>query len=546
LIDPPEGAESVQTVTRPIKLRGRIATLQGNRGFGWTDSIVIRGGIVDRASSVPDEDAHVVDLDPDFVAAPALTDAHLHLGMVAEARLATDLGRDMSLADVRRRLLRAAARTPLGSWVVGYGLRVDLWGRWPALTEFDDFALDRPIVLWAHDHHSVWANRAAMAIAHVGRETETPPGGEIRRDSTGETTGVFIEDARQLVLKAVPPSTDEQRLVALESATASLLASGIVAVHDPGPMVSDPELQAAKLLKRADESGRLPIDVTLSVQRENLEAAASDGLASGQPLSHAPEPRARIGWLKLFADGTLGSGTAAAGAEGANNLAYDDSELRRLVEKAAALGFATQIHAIGNVAVRSALDALESASPRHLRHRIEHAQLVDVADIDRFRDLRIAASVQPVHLATDESLAASQWGRLDALHYPWASFLRAGARLLLGTDAPVELPDPWRNLAIAVRRRDDPTARTRERLRVDEALRAATVSPALMIEEFHRGRLTSGHRADVVVVRRSGLRHAAEGRFEPEAVIAGGQLVAGDLSGWPDARRSDIADAESG
>jgi predicted amidohydrolase YtcJ len=330
------------------------------------------------------------------------------------------------------------------------------------------------------------------------------------------------------------------------------VALGVVAAHDPGLLRPDPLLDAAHVAYGTlADAGRLPIRVLASLRAEALDGAIGRGVRSGDPLGSDPEGAARVGWLKLFADGSLGSRTAAMLKPFESDPRLDDGpmnrgiwitppeQLRSLTSRAAGGGIATQIHAIGDAAARAALDAFEPASTRALRFRarIEHAQLVDPADLARFGRLGIVASIQPVHLRTDAEMARLAWGsRAERSSYAWRSLLDGGAVLAFGTDAPVEPIDPWPGLAMAITRRwpgwppGSAAFGPGEALTLDQVLRGACLGPAIAEGSSDRGRLTAGHRADIVVVAGAGFRAPIEpggplATTRPRLVLIGGKVA---------------------
>ena len=302
---------------------------------------------------------------------------------------------------------------------------------------------------------------------------------------------------------------------------------------------------------RLSETGRLPVRVMASLREDALDTALAGGLRSGAVLGADPDGRARIGWQKCFADGSLGSRTAALLAdiepEPGRPLApelrrgvwiTEPERLRELVTKAAAGGIATQIHAIGDAAVRAALDALEpSAGQVPFMPKIEHVQLLDPADRGRFAKAGIVASVQPVHLGSDAVQARMLWGsRAETSGYTWGSIAATGAVLAFGTDAPVEPFDPWPGIALAVRREDrrwpagTPAFSPHEALTIEQAIRAACVGPAMSTRETDRGRLTVGQRADLVVIPAACVDEPVEpggalSTARPSIVVMDGRVV---------------------
>ncbi len=534
-----------------LLVSGRIATLAGRRGWGWVEAIAVAAGRVVAVGSRGEVDALTgprtrrLELAPDEVLLPGLTDAHLHFVEAARARSELDLDGATTAQEGLVRVADRHRRLPPGVWLLGRGWAVHRWGRWPTAAELEIAAPGRPVALWSQDHHGLWVSPAALAAAGIGPDTPDPPGGQIVRDEAGRPTGILLEGAARLVLAVVPTPAPEETAELVAAVESELLAVGIVGVQDPGPLRPETDLEPSLgVYRRLDATGRLTVRVEVSVRVESLEAALAAGLRSGQPLV-AEGGRARVGWLKLFADGALGSRTAAllepyevpVAGPPQGIWQTDPEELPRLAERASRTGFAVQIHAIGDAAVRAALDALgptvgrTAASPR-----IEHAQLVAGDDLPRFGRLGIIASVQPTHLRTDAEPALVAWGeRARRFGYPWASLARGGAVLAFGSDAPVEAVDPWTAIEIAVTRRD-PKEPTRsllgggEGLDLETAIRAATVGPPLSAGALDRGRLVTGAWADAIVVPAAALEEPVEAggplsQVRPRLVLVGGVVA---------------------
>ncbi len=526
-------------------VEGRIATLAGDAGFGWVEAIGIAGSRVVAAGSRADVQAAVdhrtgrLVLGPDEVAIPGMTDAHLHLAETSVAASQLDLSRDQTIAVGLARIREAhLALADPAAWLLGHGWDSDRWGGWPTADDLEETAPGRAIALWAHDHHSLWTSRAAFELAGIGPGTPDPDGGEIRRRPDGTPTGVVNEAAAGMVAGRIPPPSADDLVAVIPRVARELLSLGVVAVHDPGDLVADAALSRAfAAYARLDDAGGLPLRVHASLRQDALETAKDRGLRSGMPLGSAPDGRARVGWLKLFADGSLGSRTAALlepfsvepdrplgrGRE-RGIFTTRPSVLADLAARAADAGIATQIHAIGDAGLRAALDALGPHAGRHpLIPRVEHVQLIDPADLPRFSRLGIAASIQPVHLRSDAAQARRLWGsRAEPSSYRWRSLADSGALIPFGTDAPVEPFDPWPGIAIAVTRADTswpsgtPAFGIHESLTLARALRAACLDAALAAGEADRGRLTPGHRADLVVLPSRAL---------DEPVVVGGPLA---------------------
>lgn len=540
-------------------ITGRIATLAGESGFGWVEAIGIRDGRIAFAGSEVDLETRAdpfterIVLEADEVAIPGLTDAHLHLAGAADAKRQVDLS-DAPTLDVGLDRIRAAHRATVDpdAWLEGHGWSSDRWGRWPTAADLETAAPGRRVVLWAHDHHAMLASTAALRTAGLAADTPDPAGGAIGRDAARDPDGLLYEAATRLVTVHLPlmaPADLERGIVAVAQ---ELLALGVVAVHDPGHVSPDPELGFSfPAYARLSETGRLPVRVHASIRDDALATALAGGLRSGDVLGEDPDGRARIGWQKSYADGSLGSRTAALLAdiepEPGRPLPADrrrgiwitePEALRGLVDRAAAGGIATQIHAIGDAAVRAALDALEPTAGRlPFMPRVEHLQLVDPADRTRFAAAGIAASVQPVHLRSDAAQARRLWGdRAERKGYAWGSLAATGAVLAFGTDAPVEPFDPWPGIALAVRREDPswpagtPAYGPGEALAVDRALRAACVDPAIAAGERDRGRLTAGQRADIAIIPSAALDEPPAsdgvlGSVRPSIVLVDGRVV---------------------
>jgi len=540
-----------------LLVSGRIATFAGARGFGWVEAVGITDGRVAFAGSAVDLESRAdpftrrIELDPDEVAVPGLTDAHLHL---ADGGLATDhvdLSQNPSLADGLARIGEAHGRLPAGAWLLGHGWNVDRWGGWPTAEDLGRVAPDRPAALWAHDHHALWASAPALAMAGVDARTADPDGGLIRRDDRGEPTGILQESAARLVMDRVPPPDPERFIELLARLARELVRLGVVAVHDPGGLALQEGLGGGIAAYQAlDERGDLPLRVHASIREEQLDTAIAMELRSGDPLG-PPGGRARFGWLKLFADGTLGSRTAALldpiepeegkrlppGTERGIWLTPPE-RVAELALRAAAAGIATQVHAIGDRATRSSLDAITpTAGKAALMPRLEHVQLLHPDDRLRFAREGVAASIQPIHVRADAAAARLLWGeRAETRGYPMRSLLDAGAVLVFGTDAPVEPIDPWPGLSMAVTRVDGswPAGSAPfgpdERLTLDQAFRAATVSPAITAGEPDRGRLVPGQRADLIVIPTEAVTNPVEpggalATARPRIVLIDGEIA---------------------
>jgi predicted amidohydrolase YtcJ len=537
---------------------GRIATLAGPRGFGWVEAVGITDGRIAFAGSAVDletrADPHTlrIELDPDEVAIPGLTDAHLHLAEGGLSLDRVDLSGSRTLDEGLERVRAADAALAPDAWLEGHGWHNDTWGVWPTADDLERVAPGRAIALWAHDHHALLASHRALEIARIDADRSDPDGGIIRRDQAGAPTGVLHESAARLVMDRVPPQTAEAYESSIARLTRDLIRLGVVAVHDPGALSLQTGLGAAIAAYRAlDERGDLPIRVHAAIRSEQLVAATEAGLRSGDPIG-PPGGRARFGWLKLFADGTLGSRTAALlepiepeagrpvppGTERGIWLTEPDA-VADFARRAADAGITTQVHAIGDRACRATLDALEpTAGQSALMPRLEHVQLLHPDDLPRFARAGIAASIQPVHVRADAPIALRLWGeRTETRGYPMRSLIEGGAVVAFGTDAPVEPIDPWPGLSMAVTRIDGtwpegiPPFGPSERVTLEQATRAACLAPAITAaEDADRGRLVPGQRADLIVIPAEALTNPVEpggalATARPRVVVIDGEVA---------------------
>lgn len=377
--------------------------------------------------------------------------------------------------------------------MIGRGWNESGWpdSRLPSRGDLDAAAGGRPAFMTRKDGHSAWLSSAALAAAGIGRGAGDPAGGVIDRDAAGEPAGIVREKAVDLARRVMPAPTPAELDRGMAGALRDLARLGLTSVHT----MDRPAALAS--LQRLHAAGRLPVRVTWNLPLAELDHAEKLGLRSGWG-----DTRLRLWGVKAFLDGSLGSRTAEMlGGGGVAVLPQD--ELQDMVRRCAAAGLNVALHAIGDGAVRRALDALEppAGSGPGWRPRIEHAQCVDPADLPRFRRAGVIASMQPIHAVGDRELAGREWGERCAHSYAWGALARAGARLAFGSDAPVETADPLAGIDAATGWRRRVGWFPGLALGRAAALRAYTEGAAYAVGmERDLGRLTPGRLCDLTVV----------------------------------------------
>lgn len=451
---------------------------------------------------------------------PGFSDSHTHFLQWSLGQREVRLEGTRSLDEALARVGEAAAKAPAGTWLRGAGWRADDWSPRvePTRQALDAVVGDRPVALWARDRHSLWLSSAALALA--GGDLSLP-GGVVELDARGEPTGVLREEAAWRFHDRFARPGDAETLEAVRAGLRLAASRGVTAIHD-----KDGRLGALPLFQRLRRDDMLSLRVWQSLPHEQLDRLAGLGISSGLGDDHL-----RIGYLKVFMDGTLGSQTALM-LDGSGVEITTRAELEEIVRRAAAAGFPISAHAIGDRANRNALDAFEAAAaawrPRGLRPRIEHAQCLAAEDLPRFAQLGVAASVQFSQAPSDRDLAERYWGgRLEAA-YAWRSLVESGAVVANGSDAPIEELDPLAGIRAAVRRtldRREPW-RPDQSLTAQQALEATCVAPAWLAgDERRRGRLVPGMLADLVVLDRDPVACPPDelGEIEVVATMVGGR-----------------------
>lgn len=435
----------------------------------------------------------------------ALADGHAHLYGLGRALENVDLRGCASATECAARVRRAAVAGAGDQWIEGRGWDQTRFDdkKFPTHAALDAEVSDRPVWLRRVDGHAGWANARALELARIDATTKDPSGGRIERDASGAPTGVLVDEAMGLVERVIPSPSPEVRERAILRGQEVVLQNGITSVHEMG--IPRETVDAYRVLAR---DGRLRVRVHAFGGGDVDEVERWMDLAS--PDGTHDDARFTLRGMKLYADGALGSRGAALLAPysddaGNRGLTITPREtLERVAKKALATGWQIAVHAIGDRANREVLDAFEAAGctrEGNHRFRVEHVQVVAPADFARFARLGVIASMQPTHATSDMRWAEERLGpERIAGAYAWRRILDAGARLMLGSDFPVEDVPVTAGIDAAVTRGG---WRTDQKLTLDEAIRGFTADAAYgAFDEGWRGRAAVGQAADLTVFDR--------------------------------------------
>lgn len=499
-----------------ILTNGRIYTM--NPAQPEASAVAIRDGRIlavgrdDEIASLADGHAEQIDLQGRCVT-PGLVDAHVHF-----QHFALSLGNvDLDGAPTRQAALDRIADFAAGhrgtGWLNGRGWSQGAWPdhAFPTAADLDAIVPDRPVYLAHKSGHAAWVNTPALRLAHVDETTPDPPGGQIQRDAAGRPTGILLEDAMALVASLIPRPTTDELAEAMRRAQSYCWSVGLTGLHDFDGR------DCFRALQVLHEGGELGLRVVKNVPVYRLEYALGVGLRSG-----FGDDWLRIGGVKIFADGALGSRTAAmlAPYEGEPDnrgiVVTDKEEMLEKARQASAGGLGMTIHAIGDRANHDVLDVYEllrreeqlRGTPR-LRHRIEHVQVIHPDDRQRLADLGVIASMQPIHATSDMDMADRNWGERARYSYAWRTMWDSGALVVFGSDAPVERIDPLPGIHAAVtRRRADghpgPAGwYPEQRLTMAETIFGFTTAAALTAgQEKNQGSIAPAKLADLTIFER--------------------------------------------
>ncbi len=518
----------------PAKPKADIIFTHGNVFTGILDpsslaagkraeAIAVRGdrilavGTKDEINKLKGPDTKIVDLGGHFVM-PGFNDAHLHLGHAGEEKVNVNLIGVKSLDEFRERIRAKVEKAAPAEWVIGGGWDETLWPvkALPTRWDVDEVSADHPVFLTRVDGHIAVANTRALQLANIDVATRNPEGGKIDRDEAGTPNGILRETAQEAVLDVIPPVTHDKRRLQVEMALEDLASNGVTSAQD------NSDWEDFQIYEELEHEGKLTARISewlpFNNSLEDLNTRRSSHSASDNLL--------QIGMLKGFMDGSLGSKTAALlepYSDDPKNTGlpqYDQSKLNDMTKERVLAGYQIGFHAIGDKGVQMALDAFAEAEKAaraanvkaanggsDYRLRIEHSQVTTPQQIQRYKELKVIASMQPSHLLTDMNWAESRLGPKRAAHsYAWAEFLRRGVTLAFGTDYPVEPVSPFRGLYAAITRQSEDGKKAyfpEQKLTIEQAIAAYTTGAAFAeFAEKEKGKLQPGMLADFVVLDR--------------------------------------------
>jgi predicted amidohydrolase YtcJ len=442
---------------------------------------------------------------------PGLIDAHGHVFSLGAVLTQLDLSATTSLPDALKAIGSYARANPTKAWLYGRGWNQEVWklGRFPTAAELDAAVADRPVWLARVDGHAGWANSRALKLAGITNTTPDPAGGKIMRDANGVATGVLVDAAKDLVDKVLPPQSEADARHELDESLRQIASVGLTSVHDAGIGVG-----ADKLYRDYADHGKLTARIYAMI---GGTGADFDQLSKAGPLKSYASDMYALRAVKLYADGALGSRGAALLAPYSDEphshglLFHSKAEIDAMMAKAMKKGYQVNVHAIGDAGNREILDTFQkelgATHSAAQRHRIEHAQVVALADLPRFKSLGIIPSMQPTHATSDKNMAEQRIGheRMKGA-YAWRTFLQQNSRIACGSDFPVESPNPFFGIHAAVTRADhagQPASGwyPEQAMSLKEAFRCFTLDAAYAGHaENSLGSLEPGKWADFIVI----------------------------------------------
>lgn len=500
-----------------------------------SDGKILAAGELDDVQNVIDKNAEKINLEGKVVL-PGLTDSHIHFLNYARFLQRIDCETD-TREECLNRVGKKAKILKSGEWILGHGWNQNVWTNgFGNAAELDQQAPNHPVYLTAKSLHASWANSIALHAAGITSSTPDPSGGKIVRDEHGQPTGILLESAMSLVEKVIPPPSSAVNQQVLFQAQTALWKLGLTGVHDFDP------IECFDALQSLDVEDKLRLRVVKSIPLEHLQEAVALKIHTGFGSEFL-----KVGSVKLFADGALGPRTAAmlqpfeGETSNAGMLFLDNEEIYEIGQKAVASGISLAVHAIGDRANHEVIKAFSSLRSfekdsgfNHLKHRIEHVQVLHPDDFDLLQKWGIIASMQPIHATSDMFIADQHLGQRAAGAYAWNTLLKAGTSLVFGSDAPVESPNPfWGIHAAVTRSRRDGTPHKdgwypEQRLSMHQAILAYTQGASLPAGQGnHTGIIAPGYHADLITLNEDPyLAHPKDlWQLKPSATMVAGEWV---------------------
>ncbi len=515
---------------------GNISTLNQSQPFcsallTCNSNIVFCGDLKD--INLPDNKTNKINLHGKFVV-PSFTDCHTHLLLTSAKYDLIQLDQCWSFEETLNEIRSNIKKYKKGSWIRGSGWDANIWAKVkPHKKHLDAISTEHPIALYSKDLHSMWLNSLAMKMCNIDTNSPGKYLGKILTNKSGELSGIITEDACRLVNEQADVLDANRTKANLNDFIDELLAAGITTVH------TMESLEEFALLEQLELINQLKIRVCFHPPADSLEALVKAKIFSGFGNS-----RLRIGGLKYFVDGSLGSQTAEmlenyvelkhAGIE-----MLTESDLTDKITYAAKNGLSSTIHAIGDKAINKTLNALEKSSavksPVPLRNRIEHSQIIHESDISRYKNLDVIASIQPLHIADDIKISEKYLGNRADRAYPIKSLLNNGTKVIFGSDTPVADFNPFKGILAAITRKyklnvDEPSWNPNQKITIEQAIAAYTKDAAFAsVEESTKGTLEPGKLADFIVlsedILNSNNQETALQRVKVLATILNGEIV---------------------
>jgi predicted amidohydrolase YtcJ len=543
----PNAAQTPPAAADSVVVNARIYTVNSRQP--WAEALAVRGDKILAVGSVREIDRYrgpntrVIDAQGRLVL-PGFTDCHIHFMEGSFGLLHVDLNGAATVAEIRKRVSAYAVAHPREEWILGMGWTYPAFAPsgMPDRRLLDEVVLDRPVLLEAYDGHTSWANSKALAVAGITRETPDPPNGKIIRDEKGEATGALLEAAGGLVSKFAPKPTRDERLAALRKGLREANRVGLVRVHSAGG-----DFEWLDLYDELRLNGELTVRQYIAYRLNPPELTPAAIEKAEQARRTYRDDWIAAGAVKTMLDGVVEAHTAAMLAPYSDDptksgaLFWDPAKYQQAVVELDRRGFQIFTHAIGDRAVRLALDAYEHAQARNgtkdTRPRVEHIETITAVDIPRFGTLGAIASFQPLHAYPDDD-TLKIWARnagpdRAGRAWVWHSIEATGGRLAFGSDWPVVTLSPWPGVENALTRQTtegDPPGGwlPKERISLEDTIKAYTLGAAIAgRREKTEGSLEAGKLADLIVLSQNLFEIPANqtGKTEVVLTMVGGRVV---------------------